>query len=203
MSQRAILLANRLNLQTAFKSEEPIKQIKNAEDLFRELLERSSCSNLLICDDEEKGHSCFIKNTYGIGSDKVFSVRNRNHKEVCLIHIDGVLFPKKKSKCDCVLFSENEFFFVEFKSNAANKTEVARETEYEKCYNQLLSTVDEFDRRYSKIGDDYRNRFKKVCAFAVFNPTVPRTNASQTNLRRKFSKKVHMDLQFTNKSKIG
>lgn len=195
-------LVKSLNLQDAFKEEGVIQRIAADDDYLEELFEHSNRATLMIHDDGELGHSCFVTDTKGLGSDKVLVVGNGSHGDAFLMHIDGVLFTDK-SKCDCALVSAKEFDFIEFKSEAANKTEASREFQYDKCYNQLKTIVESFDKHYREAGEDFRKKFNSFRAFGVFNPTVPKDSASLKNLSIKFLKEVKIPLKFTNKTKLG
>lgn len=190
-----------LNLHQAFKGEDPFSENRTEDDAYSILFEKSNRSNLIVFDDADVGHSRFITETKGIGSDKVLSVSNPQHLDSFLLHIDGVLF-SKQSKCDCALISDQKIAFIEFKTNAANKTKESREDCYNKCYNQLKTTVNVFDNRYEKIHESFRSKFNSLCAIGVFNPTTPATPASLKNLSVKFLREVKMKLSFTNKTKL-
>ena len=152
----------------------PITGGREIDNLF----EVSNRSQVFLCDDEEKGYSCFIFDTKGFGADKMLIVRNANHKELVLMRIDGVLFPRM-TKCDCALIFDKEFDFVELKTNAANQTEESMYSQYVKSYNQIKVTVLEFEKRYRSKNLSFRDLFDTVQAYSVFNPTVPNNNATQ------------------------
>lgn len=190
-----------LNLHAAFGAESAVKKVLSDEDLFVELFEHSQRSSLFIFDDEIVGYSRYVDNTKGLGKDKTFFIENPNHKEVFLMRIDGVLFPGM-SKCDCAVLYDNVILFVEFKTKAANKTEEAREYQYNKCYNQLKDTIQEFETRFLEIRDSLRGRFSSIEAIAVFNPTVPRDDATQKALRARFLIELRLKLSFLSKKEL-
>ncbi|WP_455625878.1 hypothetical protein [Parabacteroides sp.] len=135
-------------------------------------------------DDRDVGHSIFVEDTNGIGRDRVFVVCNKDHKDVFLWHIDGVLF-QKDSKCDCAVLTDDSIDFVEFKTFASNMTMNAIEDNYKKASSQLLLTLKEVSEKCKSVGVDLRT-VVKVNAFAVFNRTVPRNSASQKKMAAKF-----------------
>ena len=190
-----------LSLKKAFNEEEKIRIIDSDEDYLNELFEHSQKSQLFIYDDEDAGYSRFVSDTNGLGRDKTISIDNSNHRDVFLMRIDGMLF-SGMSKCDCALLSEKEMFFIELKTNAANKTDISREDRYEKCISQLKQTIKKFDDHYRAINEDFRKKKKRFVALAVFNPTVPRNNASEKALCASFLKEIKMRLCFTNLCKV-
>lgn len=162
-----------------------------------ELFEQSTKSSLFICDDVVKGYSIFIPNTRGFGLDKTFMIQNPNHKELTLMRIDGVLFPGK-SKCDCAIIYDSEFDFIELKTYSANASKESIENQYKKSYNQLRLTIGYFIDSYKATNKSFRDLFKIIQAYSVFNPTVPYDNASQKLLSAKFAREVKIRLNFIN-----
>ena len=169
-------------------------------DYIDVLIEHSTRTSTFVYDSEVEGHSIFIEDTSGIGNNKIFIIKNPNRKDFFLMHIDGVLFDKN-SKCDCAIITDKELDFIEFKSNAINRTDEAIESNYEKASSQLLNTLTEFRRRYEAIGDSLDGKKKLEC-YAVFNKTVPRNPAYQKKLSASFLKNSNgVKLKFEN-SKI-
>ena len=185
----------------AFSGIRKFDLINADKDYFNELFDYSNRAIIFVYDDTSKGYSVFIKNTIGLGRDKTLVVRNQKKKNVFLMRIDGILF-KKDSKCDCSLLTDKDFVFVEFKSNASNKTEDAQIDNYENCYKQLYLTFNEFKKRFKKIGVDFVSLFSSVSACTVFNPTVPYNNSTEKTLSRRFLKKTGIKLRYTNEIEI-
>ena len=191
----------RLPFKDAFSGIRKFDLINADKDYFNELFDYSNRAIIFVYDDTSKGYSVFIKNTIGLGRDKTLVVRNQKKKNVFLMRIDGILF-KKDSKCDCSLLTDKDFVFVEFKSNASNKTEDAQIDNYENCYKQLYLTFNEFKKRFKKIGVDFVSLFSSVSACTVFNPTVPYNNSTEKTLSRRFLKKTGIKLRYTNEIEI-
>lgn len=187
----------RLNLKKAFEGNIKFDTIVCDNDYFTELFDYSSRALLFVYDNSDKGFSVFVSDTNGLGRDKTFIVKNPNRKDVFLMHIDGVLF-KKDSKCDCALLTDSAFLFIEFKSEAANRIKDGREECYKKSYSQLLATVQEFILRFQSIGVKFLSQFTDVGAFAVFNPTVPKTLSTEQILSTRFLRLTGMKLHFNN-----
>lgn len=80
----------------------------------------------------------------------------------------------------------NEYIaFVEFKANAANRTLESQKDNYEKASSQLLLTLTDVSERCKSVGVDLRS-LVKIEAFAVFNKTVPQSNAHQKKVAADF-----------------
>lgn len=186
-----------IKLKEAFIDIEKFNIISNDEDYIKDLFEISNRGTIFIHDDETQGHTIFVEDTNGLGSDKIFKIVNSKHAWIFLWHIDGILF-KKDSKCDCAIIVDNYLGFIEFKSNATNKTPEAIKENYDKAIDQLKHTITEVKARCSKVGIDLMKR-TFIEAFAVFNRTVPRNNATQKNLAAKFQLEMdNIPLRFCN-----
>lgn len=173
-----------LKLKMAYADMQKFREITEEKDLLHELFECDNRGTLFIHDDASIGYSVFISDTSGIGRDKVFEVHNSDHKDVFLWHIDGVLY-SKDSKCDCVVLTNEYIGFVEFKANAANRTLESQKDNYEKASSQLLLTLTDVSERCKSVGIDLRS-LVKIEAFAVFNRTVPQSNAHQKKVAADF-----------------
>lgn len=174
----------RLRLKDAFGDQKVFQMVSNDCDYLDYLFEWTDRGNVFIIDDANIGHSIFILDTRGLGTDKTFKVINRSHKDLFLWHIDGVLY-YADSKCDCAFLTNDYLGFVEFKSNASNNTEASIKGNYEKAKLQLTQTIMDVVDRCKKVGVELQN-VVNVEAFAVFNRTVPRHNAYQKKLAAQF-----------------
>ena len=191
----------KLSLKYAFNDLAVFSNVKCIYDYFKEILEHSNKSRVLIYDSDVVGHSVILNDTYGVGRDKVFVVENNSKSSLFLLHIDGLLFVKD-TKCDCAVISYNELNFIEFKSNAINKSEEAINDNYEKASSQLLSTLRDFRSRYTMLNMSLDDLVNIEC-FAVFNRTVPRNSATQKRVSACFLKESKgVKLKFENSKKI-
>ena len=177
-------IVEELRLKDAFSELKVFREVNSQQDYYNVLIEYSNRSKIFVCDSEEIGHSIFLEDTNGVGNNKIFVLENPSRKEIFLMHIDGVLFAKD-TKCDCAIISAKELDFIEFKSNAINRTDEAIESNYEKASSQLLNTVEEFRKRYYVIGLSMEAMRKLEC-YAVFNRTVPGNSAYQKKVAAKF-----------------
>lgn len=191
----------RLRLKTAYQDQQKFSDIACDADYLAELFEWTDRGLIFIHDDSAAGHSRFVADTNGLGADKTLKVENRNHREMFLWHIDGVLY-KKDSKCDCALLSDSRLSFIEFKSNAANNTETATKENYKKATSQLKLTLEDVGSRCHNAGVDLKAA-ALVDAYAVFNRTVPAHSAYQKKLAAQFLKETKgVSLYFRNKAEI-
>ncbi len=192
---------DQLELKEAFSDNSKFQNIKNSEDYLTELFECENRGLLFVYDDSDKGHSTYVENTFGLGLDKVFKVHNKEHKDVFLWHIDGVLFAKN-SKCDCAILTDTVMDFIEFKSNAINNTEEAINTNYMKASDQLLATLKVISERCKSAGVDLINTVN-VKAFAVFNRSLPSNDALRKKISAEFAMKSEgVKLFFSNETTI-
>lgn len=188
---------NQLCLKEAFGDIEMFKRISKEEDWLDVLFECDNRGLLFVYDDANIGHVVYVKDTKGLGHDKVFELVNKSHKDVFLWHIDGVIYPKT-SKCDCAVITMDELEFIEFKTNASNSSSEAREENYHKASEQLQTIVLDVKDRCAKVGLVLTSIIP-VMAHAVFNPTVPSDNAMTKNISIKFLVRTGVKLRFDNK----
>lgn len=188
---------DRLHLKEAFGEFEVFQRISKDEDWLDALFECDTRGQLFVYDDADAGHVVYVNDTKGLGRDKVFELVNDSHKEVFLWHIDGVVY-KKSSKCDCAVITSDEMEFIEFKTEASNKTAEAIEENYNKASEQLQQIVLDVKARCAKVGVELTSVVPAE-AHAVFNPTVPSDSAMKKNISVKFLFKTGVKLSFDNK----
>ncbi|MBR3699548.1 MAG: hypothetical protein IKM85_08540 [Bacteroidales bacterium] len=188
---------DRLHLKEAFGEFEVFQRISKDEDWLDVLFECDTRGQLFVYDDADVGHVVYVNDTKGLGRDKVFELVNDSHKEVFLWHIDGVVY-KKSSKCDCAVITSDEMEFIEFKTEASNKTAEAIEENYNRASEQLQQIVLDVKARCAKVGVELTS-VVPVEAHAVFNPTVPSDSAMKKNISVKFLVKTGIRLSFDNK----
>lgn len=191
---------NRLHLKDAFGEFEVFQRVSKDEDWLDVLFECDTRGQLFVYDDADAGHVVYVNDTKGLGRDKVFELVNGSHKEVFLWHIDGVVY-KKSSKCDCAVVTSDEMEFIEFKTDASNKTAEAIEENYNKASEQLQQIVLDVKARCAKVGVELTS-VVPVEAHAVFNPTVPSDSAMKKNISVKFLVKTGVRLSFDNKKAL-
>ncbi len=177
-------IITRFKFKDAFNGNARFQEIAENDDYLKALFEHSDRGTIYIFDDMNSGHSVFVEDTNGLGIEKVFSLKNKDHKDVFLWHIDGVLY-KKNSKCDCACITDKELSFIEFKTNAENQTDDAIIENFEKAKDQLLLTIQDISIKCQMVGVEIRDMID-VDAYIVLNRTVPDGNAFQKNIASKF-----------------
>lgn len=191
---------NSLRLKEAFSEFELFQRISKDEDWLDVLFECDTRGQLFVYDDAGVGHVVYVNDTKGLGRDKVFGLVNKNHKDVFLWHIDGVIY-EKTSKCDCAVITTDEMEFIEFKTNASNNSDEAIFDNYHKASEQLQKIVKDVKERCSKVGVKLTSVIP-VEAHAVFNPTVPADNAMKKNISAKFLVRTGVKLRFDNMKEL-
>ena len=191
---------NRLRLKDAFGELELFQHISKDEDWLDILFECDTRGQLFVYDDADVGHVVYVNDTKGLGRDKVFGLVNKNHKDIFLWHIDGVIY-EKTSKCDCAVITTDEMEFIEFKTNASNSSQEAIENNYHKASEQLQKIVLDVKERCAKVGVKLTSIIP-VEAHAVFNPTVPADNAMKKNISAKFLVRTGVKLRFDNMKEL-
>ena len=193
-------MLNRIRLKEAYADMAVFNRVTKDADWLDSLFECETRGREFIYDDSTIGHVVFVEDTNGLGRDKVFEVVNKNHKEVYLWHIDGVVY-KKTSKCDCAIITSDEMAFIEFKTNASNNTEDTIIDNYHKAREQLQQIVLDVKNRCERVGVNLVSIIP-VEAHAVFNPTVPSDNAMEKSIAAKFIMNTGVKLKFDNKMNL-
>jgi hypothetical protein len=104
-------------------------------------------SAYFLVEDNLAANFCVFVNPETVSAEaieqKYFSVKNPTEKNVQLWAIDGCFFGKGgHPRCDCALFTETEFCFVEFKLNATSNHPKSIEDNRLKAVEQLKSTIE-------------------------------------------------------------
>ena len=71
--------------------------------------------------DEESGQNEIPVRKVNIEDDFQLTVENENQKDIHLVKSDKCLIENDKSKCDCLLFDDKQFFIVEIKTCKSGK----------------------------------------------------------------------------------
>ena len=107
-------------------------------------------SSLMVIDDDVEKFSRFTDNPDD--EQKALMVINENNRQIVLLSIDNKLIKEHVGGiCDCALFDDKQFRFVEFKTNAyGNSPEQVRET-FDKATSQLKETILVFKDKLQKV----------------------------------------------------
>jgi hypothetical protein len=190
-----------------------IQKLNQAFLDLSEVLEMESRSNFFISDYE--GQSFLVlsidmaNNSYKIrinkteqtladfDKNKAFEVENS--KLVGFIPIDGKygLLKFDDSYCDCIIFDENDFCFLEFKLNATSLEVRAVRKNRKKAVKQLGNTIQLFDE---KMSNDYEGL--KLEAYVGTPETYPRENTAWESLKVEFLETYGIELFEGTKKKM-
>ena len=194
----------KLRLKEDFSGQADFDAVNTENDFLNRLFEvNNNRGTIFVFDNKDTGHSTFITDTYGIGSTRILKVIKSINHDVFLWHIDGIMY-KKGSKCDCALLDNKILCFVEFKSEALKNSEskISAKANYEKCQKQIELMLDEVLDKCKAIGINVMS-VVEVKALAVFNKTVPASNATKTSFKRRFENKHKgVTFEFANEIKM-
>lgn len=126
-------------------------------------MESSFEAKFYVDDDKDLGYCIIIFPDPQIDPIKMFKVKNPDSKEIVLWRIDGCFLRKSPNKrCDCILFDDASFCFIEFKTNAYTIEPEIIETHRAKAIDQLEKTVQLVDNTLATKGLDYMGFLKEA-----------------------------------------
>lgn len=123
-------------------------------------------SSLMVIDDDDEKFSRFTDNSDD--EQKALMVINENNRQIVLLSIDNKLIKDHVGGiCDCALFDDKQFRFIEFKTNAyGNSPEQVRET-FDKATSQLKETIHVFKDKLQKVDIVFENAVTLSCHVVV------------------------------------
>ncbi len=199
-----LTLLNDLSLKQVFVGigiDDLLSSISKIEDYLLLIFEKSTHGIIWVTDEKKEGHCVFVTDTNGINKNKLLKVLNPNAKTLFLWRIDGVMF-QHLSKCDCALLHDKLMHLVEFKANAQNQSDASIEANYEKASEQLALTFEQFLGLYDKAGKNLWSIFDDIDAMVVFDKTVPQDNAYQKKVKKQFTDRTSIKLDFGNEINV-
>ena len=144
-------------------------------------LEKVSNSEFKIADDELTNKSKIVN------LDGALTVRNNQEKLLNFLKIDSCIFDESDSKrCDCALYDEKKFFFVEFKTYNKNQNR----THKRRAIKQLENTIDTFLEKGIEFSD---YELKALICFN-FIPTRPVASTRMQQKKKEFWDNYKADL---------
>jgi hypothetical protein len=126
--------------------------------------------------DEEGGESEKPVRFVDADSTCQLTVKNEFQKQIQLVKTDKCLIEKDTSKCDCLLFDEKQFFFVEIKNSSTGSRKASRV----KAVSQLKSTIDLLIESNIELKD------YKTTALICFKSIYPKIIQASQNSSRAF-----------------
>ena len=114
-------------------------------------------------------------------------VINENNRQIVLLSIDNKLIKEHVGGiCDCALFDDKQFRFVEFKTNAyGNSSEQVRET-FDKATSQLKETIHVFKDRLQKVEIQFEDAVTLSC-HVVVSQRFPKSRAIKQEYQISFA----------------
>lgn len=132
-------------------------------------------SALMVIDDDDEKFSRFTDNSDD--EQKALMVINENNNLIVLLSIDNKLIKEHVGGiCDCALFDDKQFRFIEFKTNAyGNSPEQVRET-FDKATSQLKETILVFKDKLQKVDIVFEDAVTLSC-HVVVSQRFPKSRA--------------------------
>lgn len=149
----------------------------------------------LVADDEETSQSYIVpEENSSILEEECFKILNPQSKEIKVLSIDACfLIPEygyNEQKCDCAIFSNDKFCFVELKTNASSRKKIT--DNIKKAIKQLGKTINYFDDNNIDFTE------YELEAYVVLKPRLYRTSpaalTSKQERRRRFFDEFEVDL---------
>ena len=174
VSQQAI---DRIRLDEAFAT--------NTHRPFNECWTVRMDSELMVIDDDEEKYSRFTDDSDD--AQKALLVINENNRQIVLLSIDNKLIKDHEGGiADCALFDDEQFHFVEFKTNAyGNSDEQVRET-FDKATSQLKETIRVFKDRLQKVNIQFEDAITLSC-YVVVSQRFPKSRAIKQEYQLSFA----------------
>lgn len=156
-------------------------------------------SELMVIDDNDKKFSRFTDDPED--AQKALVVINEKNRQIVLLSIDNKLIKEHQGGiCDCALFDDKQFRFVEFKTNAyGNSTEQVRVT-FDKATSQLKETIHVFKDRLQKVDIQFENAVVLSC-HVVVSQRFPQSRAIKQEYQISFAdENDNIGLYFSDKT---
>lgn len=140
---------------------------------------------LMVIDDDEVKFSRFSDNPND--ELKALLVVNEKNRQIVLLSIDNKLIKEHRGGiCDCALFDDKQFRFVEFKTNAyGNSPEQVRET-FDKATSQLKETIHVFKDRLQNVDIQFEDAVTLNC-HVVVSQRFPKSRAIKQEYQISFA----------------
>ena len=168
---------NRLKLDEAFCSE--------TFKPFNECWTVRMDSELLVVDDDIEKVSRFTDDKEE--TLKALLIINENNRQIVLLSIDNKLIKDHEGGiADCALFDEEQFRFVEFKTNAYGNSEQSVRDTFDKATGQLAETIQVFKDRLGKVNIQFEDSVT-LCCHIVISHRFPKSRAIKQDYQMSFA----------------
>lgn len=155
-------------------------------------------SNLLVIDDDESKYTHFSDDFEHDGR-KALLIINAENRQIVLLSIDNKLFASLPGGiADAALFDEEQFHFMEFKTNAYGNSDEAVRQNFDKATSQLKATLNLFCDRTKKAGIDFKQSVALTCHVITLE-SYPKSKATKQEYRVAFLEDTGIELCFDRK----
>jgi hypothetical protein len=111
---------------------------------------------LMVVDDDIEKVSRFSDDEAEL--QRALLVINENYRQIVLLSIDNKLIKEHEGGiADSALFDEEQFRFIEFKTNAYGNSEQAVRDTFDKATDQLKETIHVFKDRLQKVNIQFED----------------------------------------------
>ncbi len=142
-------------------------------------------SELLVVDDDEQRVSRFSDNDEE--RPKALVIVNDKNRQIVLLSVDNKLIKDHVGGiADCAIFDENQFHFVEFKTNAFSHWEQSIRETFEKAISQLVETICFFRNRLAPLNINLEE-FVSLYCHIVISDSFPRMRAIEQEYQLRFA----------------
>lgn len=148
-------------------------------------------------EDDEIGK--YTKRVNLVTSGKLCKICNPQQKVAILLPIDNKFIKNCPGGiADAAVFTEQEFHFIEFKTNAEGNSGKSLVSTYEKAMGQLKNTLNLFESNMNAVGIDFQTKVNVECNIIV-SESFPRNNAMEMTYALAFAQQTKgVPLNFEN-----
>lgn len=185
-----VLAIDKLKMDEAFAS--------NIHSPFNECWTIRMDKELMVVDDDVLKYSHFSDNINE--EQKALMVINNNYKVIILLSIDNKLISGLEGGiADCAIFDDEQFRFVEFKTNALGNSEKAVRDTFDKATSQLVATYQLFTDRLNEVDIQFSDAVTISCHIVVSH-SFPKSKAVKQEYQLAFADEYCMELSFSEKT---
>lgn len=184
-----VLAIDKLKMDEAFAS--------NIHSPFNQCWTIRMDKELMVVDDDVLKYSHFSDNINE--EQKALMVINNNYKVIILLSIDNKLISGLEGGiADCAIFDDEQFRFVEFKTNALGNSEKAVRDTFDKATSQLVATYQLFTDRLNEVDIQFSDAVTISCHIVVSH-SFPKSKAVKQEYQLAFADEYCMELSFSEK----
>ena len=171
--------------------------------------DKSDDENLYVYDDESLGYSDWANVAPAAFLSKIFHAQNPNKNTLVLLPLDGRIITGdhfiRGGICDCVLLTDKELSFMEFKTNVLSISGLTILQRANEAKDQLWHTYDGIiSPECQRVGIDIT--LKVIIDFYVIfdnELSVTGARADLQNLQNEFLQEKHCSLYFQNNKQFA